>query len=338
MARKDAHRPSAINPEDYDFVAAFGKVEGLADAQENQHQREVLRNHMELTGGNYSQHEHGGSCHVCGASMIYAAVFYHNPSNSYIRTGFDCAEKMEISDTDRNLFRAIRTEAQALNQAKAGKLKAQGLLRERGLLEAVEAIFEPRSLMVVNNALYIKLDDIIESNQPNFYRTMADQAQTKLTTAADLVRKLVKYGDLSDKQWEFLASLLEKAPWNNVEAQIAEMEAKRQAEREAGSPAPAGRNVVTGVVVSVKIKDSNFGIAIKMLVQSEDGYKVWTTVPRQLLEREDGIHEHYQAALDRVQLKGKRVQFTATLTPSDDDHTFAFASRPSKAKIMEDAK
>lgn len=327
MARKDAHRPSAIIPEDYDFVAAFSKGDCLVGATENAQQRSILRDHMERTGGKYSDHEHGGSCHVCGASMIYAAVFFHLPSRTYIRTGFDCAEKLGASDSEVNLFRRVRTEAQALEQAKAGKLKAQGLLREKGMLEAVREIFEPESLMVANTALCLKLDEIIESERSSFYRSLANQAQDKIYTACDIVRKLVKYGSLSEGQWKFLASLLEQQPWNTVEQRIAELEAKREAERAAGTAAPEGRTVVTGEIVSTKMQDGNFGTQFKMLVKADDGYKVWSVIPRQLWAQDGVTIEN---------LKGKRVEFVATLKRSDDDETFAFGSRPAKGKLLED--
>ena len=59
MARTDAHRPSAIVPADYNYVAHryFGP-----DAMDvNPNAMKIISEHMASTGGKYSRHEHGGS-------------------------------------------------------------------------------------------------------------------------------------------------------------------------------------------------------------------------------------------------------------------------------------
>lgn len=324
MARTDAHRPSAIIPEDYFFIAAFGKGDCLMGATENARQRSILQEHMKRTGGDYSKHEHGGSCHVCGASFIYSAVFYHQPSNTYIRTGFDCAEKMEVSESEYNLFRKVRTEAQALQRAKAGKLKARALLDEQGLLSKVETLFENGDVGgVMSDALWAWCDKAIEKYDDagdNYLKQVAIRFEDNMCTAADIVRKLVRYGDLSEKQWKFLDSLVQRCSFEAVQKHIDNIMAKREEERANASPAPTGRVEVVGEIVSTKWKESQFGCVRKMLVKADDGYKVWASVPSTI----DG---------DDLE-KGTKVQFTATLTPSDNDETFAFGSRPAKAKIL----
>ncbi|MCP4994759.1 MAG: hypothetical protein GY934_13410 [Gammaproteobacteria bacterium] len=70
-ARRDIHRPSAINVEDYEFVALECiKIEFFGDC-------ELAR--RERTGGKWSSHAHGGNCHICGAWMGYSVAFYHAP-------------------------------------------------------------------------------------------------------------------------------------------------------------------------------------------------------------------------------------------------------------------
>lgn len=71
MARIDLHRPSAIEPADYFYVGmAHSKIECLGDAIFAKQERERIAEHMQQTGGEYSKHAHGGSCHICGAWAI----------------------------------------------------------------------------------------------------------------------------------------------------------------------------------------------------------------------------------------------------------------------------
>lgn len=100
---------------------------------------------------------------------------------------------------------------------------------------------------------------------------------------------------------------------------VAERRAAQQAEA-AQHPAPEGRVMVVGEIVSTKIVDSDYGTSYKMLVKTDGGFKVWGTIPAALLET---------TTLEEA--KGRRLSFTATLQPSKDDVSFAFASRPAKA-------
>lgn len=98
---------------------------------------------------------------------------------------------------------------------------------------------------------------------------------------------------------------------------------QRQAEAEAAkAELPAleeGRRVLTGAVASTKLHESQYGNSFKMVLQLDGGHRVWGTIPNSLME------EH------RVPPVGTRVQLTATVTRSDDDHTFGFFKRPAKA-------
>jgi hypothetical protein len=89
---------------------------------------------------------------------------------------------------------------------------------------------------------------------------------------------------------------------------------------ETSSPVIEGRITITGKVLTVKEQFSAYGSTIKMLVLDERGFKVWGTMP---------------SAIMGEQCKGKRVTFTAKVTVSDDDETFGFYNRPTKAALVE---
>jgi hypothetical protein len=242
-----------------------------------QHERERIKAHMAQTGGTYSKHAHGGNCMVCGnANAIYTVLFHHAKSNTYVRMGQDCAHKCDCAYDD-NAFRRFCDAAVAAEHAKAGKAKAQGILTNEGL----------------GNAWTVYNSD----NPDNHYEE---------NTISDMVGKLVKYGSLSDKQYSFMRSLLDKI------ANRAQIAAARAAERDAALPVPEGRMTIIGKVLSIKVKETRYGYVSKMLVQSRDGWKVYGSQPKHLNNVE----------------RGDIVEFTATIEKSKDDPKFGFFSRP----------
>lgn len=289
--RIDAHRPSAINPAEYSFVAVecMGDMQDLGDALFMQEQRKLIRAHMERTGGGYSRHAHGGVCHICGnANAIFTALFHHQPTNSYIRVGRDCTEKMGSGSSEIDLFRRMVSD---VREAKAGKAKAKALLEDHGVATAW-AVWEA-----------------------------PDDSSWAEATTYDIVGKLIRYGDLSEKQWAFLAKLvkqIEEAP---------AIAAARQAEQDAAKPVPVSdkRIRVEGEVVGVKSVpnpyDYNGGSTIKIIVKHADGWKVYGTAPSKLLD---------------VPIKGCTVAFDAVVEPSHDDPKFGFFSRPTKAELIKE--
>lgn len=293
--RTDIHRPSAIVPAEYEFVAfGYRRVEDLGDAQFLQEERAKIRRHMERTGGAYSTHDHGGNCHCCGAHCIYDVVFYHKATNSYIRVGTDCAEKLDMADASR--FRRRVTEAR---KQVAGKRKAQAILSDAGLSRAWEMQSE-------DDARYEALPNNLR------HRTLYDK-----TTVCDIVAKLVKYGSISDKALGFLRVLV-----NRIDNAI-QIEAERAAAAAALPPVKVGRYLIEGEIVSVKSpmpdhRSYGWAATTKMLVKLADGTKVFGSMPKGF----------------RAEDKGRVVRFTATVKASDKDRSFGYFSRPKRMETV----
>lgn len=243
MARTDIHRPSVIVPADYDFVAfECVKIEDIGDAMFLKANRDRIREHMAATGGDYSRHEHGGNCHICGSvNAIYTVLFHHRPTNTYVRTGTECAEKL---DYDSGAGEAFRKHVKDAREAVAGKRKAQALLTAPDLVKAWD----------IFNA------DHSEGREEGIIR--------------DIVGKLVRYGSISEAQTNFLRKLVQ-----DVETR-AERAAARAIEKEAAQPVPVlqERVVVTGTVVGFYATDWG----TNMVVQHADGWTVAGTPPRGL--------------------------------------------------------
>ena len=99
-----------------------------------------------------------------------------------------------------------------------------------------------------------------------------------------------------------------------------EDDAKRAALVASGIKAPEGDHLICGTIVSVKASTYGFGA----VVTTDDGYKVWFRLPASLTRQVDSP----------IDAKGRKVEFSATLTRSDNDALFAFAKRPTNAKFI----
>lgn len=302
--RTDEHRPSAIIPEDYTFVA-FEVVRGafqgdLGACEYMLQQREIIREHMARTGGTYSSHAHGGNCMVCGnANAIYTILYYHAKSNSYVRMGEDCAYKVDCSYGDMNAFR--RAVKDAL-QAVAGKRKAEAFLVAENLERAWD--------------IYVKGSEFV--TDPQTGRRLTDAAieyrrtwKFEEATIADIVGKLVQYGSISEKQTAFVRSLVNRMPERE------KIQRQREAEKAAAADCPKGRVTVYGVILKTDTRETAYGLTEKMLVKDTMGFVVWSTIPAKAVVQ-----------------KGDSIKFTATLEPSKDDPKFGFASRPSLVAVF----
>lgn len=80
------------------------------------------------------------------------------------------------------------------------------------------------------------------------------------------------------------------------------------------TPVPEGRHQVTGRIVSTRWVQGYRDEVLKMLVEDDQGYRVWGSMPKALWEAD----------------AGDRVQFTAALEQSRDDRGFGFFKRPTK--------
>lgn len=120
----------------------------------------------------------------------------------------------------------------------------------------------------------------------------------------DVLRKLDQYGSLSGAQ----VSAVIRAVTREAAQQATEV-------IEVKGEAPTGRVAVTGEVLSVQVRESDFGLQTKMLVKLANNAKVWCTAPV-------GVQ------------RGQTITVKATWTPSKEDKSFAFGSRPT---LMEGA-
>lgn len=278
--RTDIHRPGAINPAEYQFVGIWydpQHVETVGGSQLMEQERENIRQFMQEHGARWANHEHGGTCQCCGAHALYLAAFYHEHHNEVIRVGQDCAEKLGVGCEEA--FNAARRKVASAREYATGKARAQLQLQEKSL-EAAWTYFNSQSVMDGDARI-----------------------------VGDMVNKLVRYGALSDEQWEFLKRLMYRIENRAVvEAQIA-------AEKANAKDCPTGRMDIVGTVLTTRVVEGHYGDTLKMFVKTQDGYTLWGTVPSSL----------------QVE-KGQEVRFRATVEPSKDDPKHGYFSRPTAQK------
>ena len=135
---------------------------------------------------------------------------------------------------------------------------------------------------------------------------------------------MMEWGHLTEKQEAAVRKIMADRK-ERAEKRTAE----REAERAAAADCPEGRITLTGVVISTDLRENAFGTTWKMLFKSDDGFKLWGTIPTALFGWDDEEGRNQFHADD---MPGKRVTFTATVTPSADDEKFGFFKRPTKAE------
>lgn len=139
--------------------------------------------------------------------------------------------------------------------------------------------------------------------------------------------QLIEKGDLSDKQIYAMERI-----GDTIQTHIAR-KAEWAAQDAKAEDVPTGKVAISGTVISQKLQHSvGYDSTWKMLVRDDRGFKVWGSIPRKLMEEAEEEWDRDERVNAPV-LKGKRVSFNATVTPSDKDPKFGFFKRPTKASL-----
>lgn len=135
---------------------------------------------------------------------------------------------------------------------------------------------------------------------------------------------------LSERQIEAGIKAVAKA--KESEAAYQARQAQESALLASGVQAPEGKVKVTGTIAKIKWQESVYGGSLKAIVESDEGWKVWVTVPTALQSKESFVNGEW-ISLPGAE-EGDVIEFFATLERSERDPLFAFAKRPTKTKIL----
>ena len=200
--RTDIHRPSAIKPNPritnlWPCTISGARKLDIDEVFANREAFETINRHREMTGGRYSQHEHGGTCHICGACAMYLAVYYHRATNTYIQTGEDCAQKMDMGNVED--FMPLRRAMANARAAHAGKMRAAAILGDLGLSRAWELYTtDDTADLIAAGAMIDRYPGSQWEDLPAETRDVVCRYcnTREYDTLLDMVSKMVRYGDL----------------------------------------------------------------------------------------------------------------------------------------------
>jgi hypothetical protein len=217
------------------------------------------------------------SCAHCGRTIRYVAELKNLTTGEEILVGETCLDSR---------FGISRTEFDALR--KEGRLNSQ----RKTIFERIES-FKIEFPIVI---------ELIARREDHYI-------------LADLAGKFERDANLSTKQLDLVAKLFVQV--DEQKARIVERDAKNAELIAQGVKCPEGRLVIEGTILSVKSYENDYGFQMKMLVQDNSGFKVWSSVPGY-----------------RDVVAGMKIRFNAQITPSNDDPLFGFAKRPTKCTVL----
>lgn len=221
-----------------------------------------------------------GQCGHCGARIRYSALMIREDVMEFIFVGEQC----------------LGNRFEGLTKDEFKRLREQGRLNGERTKKAEKIA-----------ALYATNPGLEQALSTNHY------------IISDIAYRVNRYGEISEKQ---VALVFKIAADEIARAQRkAEQDAKAEALRQSGVEVPTGgRILVEGTILSIKTQEGIYGLQVKMLVESDEGWKVWGTLPSSLND----------AGVDR----GSRVRFIASIERSSDDALFGFFKRPTQATVV----
>lgn len=311
--RTDVHRPKEIRPEDYSWVFSYDTQPPLVPMEDQAAATRALeewRRHFDrfvlepIRKSTTTVYSSPYRCDHCGAHLRYGNLYFYEPAGGVIVIGDICAEEtMEVPDRAHLEQKRIREAAKAARMAEAENKKARER-RERAEQEFPEAT------------------------------ALLETYQGENSFILDVSERFKRQGYLSEKQAAAL-----------VRAHHRDLEREDQRRKEAAliasgeiEPVPEGRHLITGEVVTDYWKDYGMGQSRHvMIVRDDRGFKVWCTVPS-AIDTVDLPPTKTSIGGQRPLGSGDRVQFKATLEPSDRDPAFGFGKRPASAKLLEQAE
>lgn len=273
-------------PDPMEFFTGNGDATGAAAAftmAKHQHNRQFAQ-YFGWTSEDSGVANMPYTCAHCGVRVRYIVVAHHEPTDTNIAMGGDCAGRVDLTLNQHRLRNLKKVAAKRAETIRCGG-RYQRLLNEQP--ELAEAI--------------AKWDESGKHN--NFIDDVLMRGRNK--------------GVLSGPQIECVtAAITKQLTW------VEERKAEADTIVASGAEIKAGRQVITGKVLSCKTQESMYGISHKWLIQDDSGLKYWGTIPSSI----EGTFE---------ELKGTTVELTATVEPKDGDLTFGFYKRPTKASLKE---
>lgn len=247
-----------------------------------------------------SPHDREDQCAHCGAYLRYVAVMeYRDGSNRYlVPWGHDCLDTLSmLEDNAAAKLRQLKLARQRREQAKRNQEE-----RER-----------------------------FKQDQPDVYTLLqmaVAEPQDHLDFVLDVAWRFQRDPYLSERQ----VAALERCVKGHEKFVLGKLEREERERVRLQTVTPIPEHLLktrfteTYRVVSTDVRDSDYGIRYCMLVEHPDGWRLWGTAP-------DSVFSDIRDDMDRPR-KHTHVRFACRIDPSEDDPTFGYISRPTKAKAF----
>lgn len=275
MTKATAHNPTNFDPAHYEVEDYLDNKRPAFFGQDIEaYKEEVLWWEREMERALGAQWR--AKCHRCvhcgNGNIRWITAVRHQPTGDVVVFGSDCTARLQFPD--KVTFKLAQLQARDA----ARKVRVKAYLKRQAFVEANPAV--AAALVAIERP---------EHAGNHFVK--------------DVLSKLDRYGDLSEKQVAAITASLARDLTRAAQQAAEALEVK--------GDAPSGRVDVTGTVLSVQDRETDFGTVTKLLIKLDNNAKVWVTAPSsEAIERND------------------RVTIRATWTPSQDDKSFAFGSRP----------
>jgi hypothetical protein len=214
-------------------------------------------------------------CSCCGHALKHACALTHLETGNGYWIGRECAHK--ITSLQRYL----------------------GLLQQKSVAQAERLACDQRER------------DYLAAH-PQAQGVIARAKASKIKLVLDMLANLRRYGELSDKQLEVMARIMEE-------------DARRRAS--ATGTAPRGRQTVVGTVLSTK----------EVLNQFKHYSSDPDTTTKMTVDLGNGVHVHGTRPGKTALNRGDEIRFSATFEPSQNDPLFGYFSRPSHLAVLKAA-
>ncbi|MDE2095705.1 MAG: hypothetical protein KGL39_00480 [Patescibacteria group bacterium] len=307
--RSDIHSPTYFDPASYTYVGSFDNwpepgtfvsptranydtVFGCVNALNPAHADYLAgRDLLRREGAKIHFDPDGETCNCdhCGARIRYVTIYRHK-NGECIAVGNDCAANRFGCDSRRE-YDIKRLKERAVNEREKARV-------------------------------FGKASEFVAANCPELGEWLLSPAAEQVHPIfADMARRLVRWGNLSEKQIAFARKLLQEYYERQRNEGKTNRELEREEEKARAADCPIGRQTVQGEVVKTEYRDSPYGGTLKMVFKSDQGFLLWGSVPSSLqLVEVEGLQRGLQ--------RGDRVELTATLERSEKDPKFGFFKRP----------
>lgn len=335
--RTDVHRPSQMNPADYKMVGILDLHEMRDGRPVREEERYDLDFDLLADLGLYAGDPIPESpseafvslprsrpgvgvfdCDHCGGRRaMVLGIFVHLPTKTITIVGRQCARRF-AADTREAADRFDAAERRA--RLRPWLEASADHVRIYEWLKAAEIKGEIVRRRVAEGDI-AKADDVPPSERMSEFQ-------------ASLLRRIRNKGSLTPMQVAVAVCAIEEA--DDADARWRERKDREAADAERRAtmpPVPTGAVEITGRIVSARFQESIYGEMIKCLVETDEGWRVWGTMPKAIDEamaNDEGVAIQFDQLADY----NLRVRFTATVEQSDDDPTFGFFKRPRKAEVI----